>query len=238
MSKYNYEGSEQFRPISAWGYVGYTILFCIPVIGWIIWIIFAFSSKNINRRSYARSFFCQFLLWLIIFIVLVVLAHFNVGNFRRDLKYWNIPYFNEAVDQMDQWLPSNNNASAKTEITKSTEKPTNQTTTVTTAPQKDNAADSSSNSFGNANGVRKEIKEAIDGYETFFKEYTDFMKKYSKSSNPLSMMSDYTKMMTEYANNMEKWEKFDKDNKMNDAELKYYTDATLRIEKMLLEAAQ
>ena len=107
---------------------------------------------------------------------------------------------------------------------------------ATAAPEKTTTKDSGTKTSGDATGVRKEVKEAIDSYEAFFKEYADFMKKYSKSTNPLSMMADYTNMMTKYAENMEKWEKLDKDYEMNAAELKYYTDASLRIEKMLLEA--
>ena len=59
----------QYRPLSAWAYFGYNILFSIPIIGWIILIIFAFDSSNINRRSYARSFFCTAI--LIIGLILV-----------------------------------------------------------------------------------------------------------------------------------------------------------------------
>ena len=240
MSKYNYEGSDQFRPISAWGYVGYSILFCIPVIGWIIWLVFAFSGKNINRRSYARSFFCHFLLLLIVFVVLVVLTHFNIGDLRRNIRQWNIPYFSEAVEHVDKLFPDNENRTT----TKNTEKTTSPAYTetaapaATTAPKSEPAKESNSKSTGSATGVRQEVKDAIDGYEAFFKEYSDFMKKYAKSSNPLSMISDYTTMMTRYAENMEKWGRFDEDYTMNDAELKYYTDASVRIEKMLLDAVK
>ena len=52
----------QYKPISAWGYFGYNILFSIPLIGFILLIIFSFDSSNINRRSYARSFFIVYLL--------------------------------------------------------------------------------------------------------------------------------------------------------------------------------
>lgn len=255
MSKYNYDGPEKFKPISAWGYVGYSILFCIPIIGWIIWIVFAFSGKNINRRSFARSYFCHFLLLLIVFVVLVVLMHFNIGGLRKDFEKWNIPYLNDAVKQTDTWLPANDSASSKTTTEKNTEKPAAQatakntekptaqatakkeTSTVTAAPKSETAKSSGSQNTGNAAGVRKEIKDAIDGYEAFFKEYTDFMKKYAKSSNQLSMLTDYTKMLARYAETMEKWEKFDKEHTMNDAEAKYFMDATLRIDKMLLEVA-
>ena len=64
----------QYRPIGAWGYFGYTILFSIPVIGFICLIIFALSSSNINRRSFARSYFCAFLIIAILTVVVFAVA--------------------------------------------------------------------------------------------------------------------------------------------------------------------
>ena len=58
-----------YQPISSWGYVGYTILFSIPLIGLICLIIFALSDENINRRNFARSYFCTFLLAVIVVIL-------------------------------------------------------------------------------------------------------------------------------------------------------------------------
>ncbi|MBR0463354.1 MAG: hypothetical protein IJJ23_03105 [Clostridia bacterium] len=57
--------------IRPWGYVGYSILFCIPVIGW-IWLIVMTFSKRRNKRYYARSYWCRILLCLIISIVLAL----------------------------------------------------------------------------------------------------------------------------------------------------------------------
>ncbi|MBR5093922.1 MAG: zinc-ribbon domain-containing protein [Oscillospiraceae bacterium] len=62
----------QYRPIGAWGYFGYMLLFSIPVIGFILLIVFSFSDANINRRNFARSYWCVFLLAIIITIVLAV----------------------------------------------------------------------------------------------------------------------------------------------------------------------
>lgn len=61
----------KYRPIGAWGYFGYNILFSIPFIGFICLLIFCFSGSNINRRSYARSFFCAALLVLIVLGILI-----------------------------------------------------------------------------------------------------------------------------------------------------------------------
>lgn len=56
----------QFKPLSPWAYVGYSILFGIPGVGLILMIVFSFTDDNINRRNYARSFFCWMLIGIII----------------------------------------------------------------------------------------------------------------------------------------------------------------------------
>ena len=61
---------EEYRPISMWGYLGYQILFSIPVVGIILLIVYAVGgTKNVNVRNFARSYFC----YLIIMIVLAVI---------------------------------------------------------------------------------------------------------------------------------------------------------------------
>ena len=70
----NIQIPENYKPISAWGYVGYTILFCIPLLGLIMLIVFSFSDANINRRNYARSYWCVLLLAILIGLALFVLA--------------------------------------------------------------------------------------------------------------------------------------------------------------------
>ncbi len=62
------------RPISAWGYVGYQILFSIPLVGFILLIVFSFSDTNINRRNFARSYFAILLLALIFGIIMSIVA--------------------------------------------------------------------------------------------------------------------------------------------------------------------
>lgn len=55
--------------ISPWGYVGYSILWAIPVLGWLIWLFNCFSRKT-NKRNYARSLFCGFIFGVIVSVVL------------------------------------------------------------------------------------------------------------------------------------------------------------------------
>lgn len=58
----------EYRPISAWGYFGYLLLFAIPLVGFIFLLIFTFSNSNVNRRNYARSYWCAFLFAIIVMI--------------------------------------------------------------------------------------------------------------------------------------------------------------------------
>ncbi len=67
---------KEYKPLSPWAYFGYNILFAIPLAGFICLIIFAFDNSNINRRNYARSFFCA----LLICVVLGVLGFVLIGG--------------------------------------------------------------------------------------------------------------------------------------------------------------
>lgn len=64
----------EYRPLTAWAYFGYSLLFSIPLVGFICLIVFALSSTNINRRSYARSYFCGIILVVIIVVVIAVVG--------------------------------------------------------------------------------------------------------------------------------------------------------------------
>ena len=72
------------KPISAWGYFGYRLLYSIPVIGWIILLVHAIGASNVNVRRHARSFFCTFLLLVLIGAALVVLVLFS-GIFNTNI---------------------------------------------------------------------------------------------------------------------------------------------------------
>lgn len=60
---------EEYKPISMWGYIGYDIVFMIPIVGWILIFVFAFGKgENVNVRNLARSRICNFsCLWHFIF---------------------------------------------------------------------------------------------------------------------------------------------------------------------------
>ena len=67
---------DKYRPMTAWGYWGLTILYSIPLIGTICLIVHALDGGNINRRSFARSYFCTALL-----VVILIFAFGGLSGF-------------------------------------------------------------------------------------------------------------------------------------------------------------
>ena len=65
---------EAYRPLSPWTYFGLGILYSLPVVGWIFLIVHAIGSRNINRRNYARSYFCVYVLTIVLIAVLAAMG--------------------------------------------------------------------------------------------------------------------------------------------------------------------
>ena len=47
---------ERFRPLSPVAYIGYGLLFLIPLAGLVCAIVFARKAGNVNLRCYSRAF--------------------------------------------------------------------------------------------------------------------------------------------------------------------------------------
>ena len=63
----------EYKPISMWGYFGYQILFAIPIIGFILLLVFSLGgTKNINLKNFARSYFCLFIIAIVIIVLLTI----------------------------------------------------------------------------------------------------------------------------------------------------------------------
>lgn len=65
--------TNEYRPMSAWGYLGYQFLFTIPLVGFILLIVFALDNSYIARRNFARSYFCLVFI-AIIFLIFILIA--------------------------------------------------------------------------------------------------------------------------------------------------------------------
>ena len=67
--------SEQYKPLSPWAYIGYSILFSLPIVGFILMIVFSVDSTgNINRRNFARSYLILIAIGIVISIIITILA--------------------------------------------------------------------------------------------------------------------------------------------------------------------
>lgn len=79
----------QYRVLSAWAYFGYNLLFSIPIVGFICAIIFAFDDSNLNRRSFARSYFCGLLIAVIVIVIFAIIFGAGLASFSAmSLKYY------------------------------------------------------------------------------------------------------------------------------------------------------
>jgi hypothetical protein len=64
--------TDEYRPLGAWRYIGYQLLFTFPVIGQILLIVFALDNSYIARRNFARSFLLIIAFGILITILLVL----------------------------------------------------------------------------------------------------------------------------------------------------------------------
>lgn len=85
---------DKYKPLGAWEYFGYTILFSVPLIGIICLIVFALSSDNINRRNFARSYFCYVVIAFILVFLMIALILSGYGAFLEEFfeEFMRHPY--------------------------------------------------------------------------------------------------------------------------------------------------
>lgn len=82
--------------------------------------------------------------------------------------------------------------------------------------------------------IDPDFKAAMDSYEEFFDSYIEFMNKYVENPSDPSLLASYAEFMTQYTETMDEMESWD-DGSLNDAEMAYYLEVTLRIEEKLLD---
>ena len=66
---------DEYKPIGAWMYFLWNIVFSIPLVGFVLLIVFSCGgTSNINLRNYARSFFCALLVGVVFVILMTILG--------------------------------------------------------------------------------------------------------------------------------------------------------------------
>ena len=77
-------------PIKPMGYIGYGLLYAIPIIGLIFMLAHSASIKNYNRRNFARSHLIIIVLIILAIVGLVYLFDFDIIGFIENLIGYKI----------------------------------------------------------------------------------------------------------------------------------------------------
>ena len=75
-----------YKPISAWAYIGYDLLFSLPLFGFIALIVIALTAENVNVKNYAKSKFCYILIVFLIVIMMLILGIIFGFTFHNIIK--------------------------------------------------------------------------------------------------------------------------------------------------------
>ena len=63
----------EVKLLSPWAYFGLKILFAIPLVGFILLIVFSLDNSHLNRRNFARSYWCDLILGIVVTVLLFIL---------------------------------------------------------------------------------------------------------------------------------------------------------------------
>lgn len=87
------EYAPKYRPLGAWAYFWLSVLFSVPVVGFVFMIVFSCNGNHINRRNFARSYLIRLIFAVLIGAVTVLLCMLliNLGR-SEDLGYWLSPF--------------------------------------------------------------------------------------------------------------------------------------------------
>lgn len=82
------QSNNENRLITPWGYIGYGILFAIPVVGLICVLVFSFSSTYPCRRNYARSFLIGIIFAIVIGVIMTLAGYDLIAAFKQTYKLY------------------------------------------------------------------------------------------------------------------------------------------------------
>ncbi len=114
--------------------------------------------------------------------------------------------------------------------TEGTEAPTNETELLTEETVEETTEQNVAKSTNEATGIRPEIKEAIDSYESFIDEYCTFMESYNAAD--LSQATKYIELISKEIEMAKKFDAIEEDD-LTDEEALYYSEVSLRCSQKL-----
>lgn len=156
----------------------------------------------------------------------------NADGYKLDLNYEgdNVIFIRLDAPQEDENVDLSSEPEENTDV----QEPTDSTDTLDQNVTDD--VSSVETSSAPSSGVRPEVKDFLDSYESFMNEYADFMTKYSESNDVTSMLKDYSSYMKKYEDFSKKYDELGDDD-LNSDELQYYIDVQTRVNQKLLNVA-
>ncbi len=76
----------EYKPLSPWAYFGWSLLYSIPFVGFVLLIVMSFAPRNKNHKNFTRAYWCGALVALIALVVMVLFA-ILVGGGIESLGY-------------------------------------------------------------------------------------------------------------------------------------------------------
>lgn len=76
----------EYKPMSPWAYFGWSLLYSIPFVGFVLLIVMSFAPRNKNHKNFTRSYWCGALIVLALVVVVLLLA-FALGGGIEGIGY-------------------------------------------------------------------------------------------------------------------------------------------------------
>ncbi len=67
----------EYKPMGAWAYFGYSLLYVIPIVGLVFAILNAKSGTNLHKQNHARAFLITLVIGIIISSILMGLFYLS-----------------------------------------------------------------------------------------------------------------------------------------------------------------
>ena len=64
----------EYKPLSPWAYFGWSLLYSIPFVGFVLLIVMSFAPRNKNHKNFTRSYWCGALIVLGLVVMILLLA--------------------------------------------------------------------------------------------------------------------------------------------------------------------
>ena len=98
--------ADRYAPVSTGTFFWHRVLYGIPVIGWILCLVFSFTQKNVNKRNFARATLIGLIISLVITciigIAVVKVAEFVIEQLVVEMVGGAFGDFDQLTDVVDE----------------------------------------------------------------------------------------------------------------------------------------